>query len=130
MAKVHSESAGMNLRVGVSSWPTSRSRVSSHLDDEALRLAEGRVRPSSDARSRDQRRYIGYHVPPRRIEDEPIDWLVEVGRGYIGADDKKSTEDGKGRSDSFSDLDGTELSQRQRHGRRRIYDGRQRKEQE
>ena len=51
MAKVHRESAGMNLRLMFSTWDISESRGFSHLNDEALRLAERRVSTGSDARS-------------------------------------------------------------------------------
>lgn len=119
MANVQRESAGMNLRVGVSSSPNQRSRVSSHLDDKALCLAKGRVRPSSEARPRDQGGHIGHQITPGRIEDKAIDRLVEDGQGQVGGDDKERTKDGKRRSDSLSDLDGTELCRGQRHEYRR-----------
>ena len=51
MAKVHRESAGMNLGLMFSTGGMSESRGSSHLNDEALRLAERRVSTGSDTRS-------------------------------------------------------------------------------
>lgn len=79
----------------------------------------GGVTPSSDARPRDQGCHIRHHVAPGRIEDQAIDGLVEDGQGEVRDDYKKRTEDGKGRSDSLSDLYSTELCRGQRHGRRR-----------